>query len=76
MRKKRLDAKCRTCRYGRQLTDFGDKKRADFYCDYMRIMGNHRRPCAPGDECTVYVRKKRGDKRGILDILRPPWSIL
>ena len=42
--------KCLTCRYRFQASG-----EVEVYCQYIVIEG-HRRPCAGGEMCTVYVK--------------------
>lgn len=63
--------RCLTCRYNKPLSGtnsgykgISKKELAERYrfCDYIGITSK-RRPCAGGDECTVYEKKTRGAKR-------------
>ena len=51
--------RCKGCVYGVRMS--GDI----FYCDYLTRVGK-RRPCPPGDECTVRVttRQQRARENG------------
>ena len=51
-RGKLSDENCRDCKYFYGYTDF------DVCCNYIFVTGR-RRPCPPGDGCTVKVKRKR-----------------
>ena len=51
--------KCTTCIYRTGENLFCGEY--SMKCDYLKITGK-RRPCEPGEECTVYERGKRRRK--------------
>ena len=51
-RGKLSDENCHDCKYFYGNTDF------DVCCNYIFVTGR-RRPCPPGDGCTVKVKRKR-----------------
>ena len=44
--------KCATCRYSWK-TPLGSAEAPEFACDYL-LRKKRRRPCPPGEECTVW----------------------
>lgn len=50
-------ARCRRCRFGRRM-DMTDDGRFYPACLYIVLTGR-RRPCPPGDACTVYQRRAK-----------------
>lgn len=42
---------CDNCVYYKKIND------CERYCSYI-FVENHRRPCPPGDECTVKIARK------------------
>jgi len=50
--------KCMSCKYSKPIHGGGIRYMADIYCDYLN-MTYERRPCKPGNDCTVYERRVR-----------------
>ena len=49
--------KCKTCKYSTTIISGG----GNHVCCYYIVIKGHRRPCKPGNDCTEYEPKEKGD---------------